>query len=94
MYKTKKMKNETIKQIAKDLDLYGQDVLMAALKNQFSHVSFTRNAKTMPKCGSECRETKSIKPAKDMKIEKVIFNRNGAVTIKTAQNHFFQLLNI
>lgn len=85
---------QVIKAIAKDLDLYGTDVLIQALKNSFSHVSYTFNARKIPTCGSICRKTQEITPQKNFKVEKVIFHRNGKVTIYTNHKQYFQFLNI
>lgn len=88
-----------LKEIAKHSDLYGADVILTALKLNFSHVSFTKNGRTIPKQGSETRKTKYINPVKGMKISGFIFHKNGCVTIKTTspQNtgtQYFQFLNL
>lgn len=84
----------TIKDIWNYKDLYGQDLLISALKTNYTHVSFTRNAKTLPKEGSQCRSTKNLKPSNDFCISKLIFHKDGAVTIVTPEKFHFKFINL
>ena len=83
-----------IKDIYEHLDLYGSDVLLTALKAQFSHVSMTKNAKTLAKQGSAAYSTSKIKTNQNFVIDKAIFHKSGAVTVKTKYNHFFTFINL
>jgi hypothetical protein len=85
---------QTLKDIVQNLDLYGEPVLIEALKKQFSHVSYTLKAKKIPTCGSICRQSKDITPSNDLKIERVIFHKDGKVSILTDKKQYFQFLNI
>ena len=83
----------TIRQTFEMIDLYTPDLLIEMLKNKYNYVSFTRNGKTIPKEGSEVRETKKIKLTDKLKISKIIEHKNGNTTIK-ADNFYFTFLNI
>lgn len=85
---------KTLKEIAKDLDLYGPVVLLEALKKEFSHVSFTANGKTIPNAGSHCRKTSNMLTDWGVKFNKVIFHKNNRVTVRTEQGKFYQFLNV
>lgn len=90
---------KTIKEIAKHIDLYGTDVIIEALKKEFTHVSFTNNGLTIPKAGSNTRHVKFINPIEGTKVTKVIFHKNKRVTIGTVspmeeRTQFYQFLNL
>lgn len=68
-----------LKAIAKDLDLYGSTVMLAALKQQYKAVAYTN--KSIPSQGSPCRSSADI--ASNLAISKVIFHKNNEVTIFT-----------
>jgi hypothetical protein len=70
-----------LKTIAKDIDLYGSDIMLAALKLEYKAVAYTN--KSIPSQGSPCRSSADIAP--DLLISKVIFHKNNEVTIFT--NH-------
>jgi len=68
-----------LKAIAKDIDLYGSDIMLSALKKQYKAVAYTK--KSIPTQGSPCRSSADIAP--DLKISKVIFHKNNEVTVFT-----------
>ena len=68
-----------LKAIAKDIDLYGSDVMLTALKQQYKTVAYTR--KSIPTQGSPCRSSANI--AANLAISQVVFHRNNEVTIFT-----------
>jgi hypothetical protein len=84
----------TAKEIFKNIDLYGDEVLLTFLKKNFTHVSFTSTRLTPAKYGSACIETKAINRNPNLKITKLTEHKNGQVTIKTSKNHYYTFLNI
>lgn len=69
----------TIKEIYKDLDLYGSDILINALKDKFKAVAYTN--KSVPSQGSPCRSAKDI--AKGLIVNRLTFHKNGEITAFT-----------
>lgn len=68
-----------LKAIAKDIDLYGSDVMLSALKQQYKAVAYTN--KSIPSQGSPCRSSADIAP--NLVISRVIFHKNNEVTVFT-----------
>lgn len=83
-----------LKEHAKYIDLYPADVTLLLLASKYKYVSHTLNCKKIPTIGSVCRKSSTISPADDLKIKKLIFHRNGRVSIKTDKNLYFQFLNL
>lgn len=73
---------QTALNIFKDLDLYGNDVLLGVLK-QYPFVSWCD--KSIPKLGSPTRLTKDIAADKftQLKIHQIIAHKDFKTTIKT-----------
>ncbi len=85
---------DILKEHAKFIDLYPAEVTLGILASKFEYVSHTLNCKKIPTIGSVCRKSSTINPANDLKIQKLIFHRNGRVSIKTNKNLYFQFLNL
>ena len=85
---------DILKEHAKYIGLYPANVTLFILASKFEYVSHTLNCKKIPTIGSICRKSNEIKPADDFKIKKLIFHRNGRVSIKTDKNLYFQFLNL
>ena len=83
-----------LKEHAKFIDLYPAEVTLGILASKFEYASHTLNCKKIPTIGSVCRKSSTIKPADDLKIKKLIFHRNGRVSIKTNKDLYFQFLNL
>jgi hypothetical protein len=75
------LSNPDLKAIAKDIDLYGSEVMLIALRNKYKAVAYTK--RSIPGPGSPCRSSKDISLA--LTIRKVIFHNNNEVTVYT--NH-------
>ena len=69
---------KTIRDIYKNIDLYGNEVFIVALKEKYSGVSYRE--KSIPSEGSPA--TKSARIRQDLKVDKVIFHQNNEVTVK------------
>lgn len=77
---------QTLKEILKYPDLYGNDILLQELKKQFSIVSWAKNSTPTPGSRSwPIQLIKAIKP--NVKILKPIFHRNGDLTLITTKGH-------
>ena len=83
-----------LKEHAKFIDLYPAEVTLGILASKFEYVSHTLNCKKIPTIGSVCRKSSTINPADNLKIKKLIFHRNGRVSIKTNKDLYFQFLNL
>ena len=68
-----------LKAIEKDIDLYGSEVMLTALMNEYKAVAYTN--KSIPGPGSPCRSSKDI--SLTLKVNKVIFHHNNEVTACT-----------
>lgn len=91
------MKN--LKDIFAHIDLYGTQVMIEALKKDFTHVSFTSNGLTIPKPGSNTLKVERINPKEGTNVTKLICHKNGRVTIGTTtpeddRTQFYQFLNL
>lgn len=69
------MKN-TLKDIYRNIDLYGSEVFIKALKKQFEHVCYAE--KSIPTAGSPAKPTHFIR--EDLKVKKAIFHKYGEIT--------------
>ena len=67
----------TLKQIYKNLDLYGGEVFIKALKKQFKDVCYAKNS--IPTAGSPANPTHFIR--EDLIVKKSIFHKYGEVTV-------------
>lgn len=83
----------TIKSIFNSIDLYGNDVLITAIKQKYEYISYTKNGKTLPKDGSRCFQTSKLTVQNDVKFTKLIEHKNGAITLKTEQGYLVIFLN-
>jgi hypothetical protein len=68
-----------IKEIYKDLDLYGSEILIALLKKKFKSVAYTK--KSIPTPGSRCKASRLVSDT--LKINRLIFHENGDITAFT-----------
>ena len=73
---------KAIKDTLKNIDLYGFDVLLQQLKNNFSFVSYCSGS--TPTAGSLTTSICKVKKFhSQMEIKKSIFHKNGDITLKT-----------
>ena len=76
-----------MKNILDNIDLYGFDLLLTAMKKDFIFISFSKNS--VPTHGSLTIPTSDLtKFADDTKILKTIFHKNGNITIQTNKSYF------
>ena len=90
---------KTIKDIFENIDLYGTDVLIAALQKHYSHVSFTASGYSQPTKGSPTRNVNKINPAPHIKATKLITHMDGSVTVaflspNANKPQFYKFINI
>ncbi len=82
---------KSVKEIYKNIDLYGAIVLVTMLQ-QYSHISFCDNS--VPTPGSPIKQMAALRnPELITSISKVIYHKDGKTTIKTNVG-FLQFLNI
>lgn len=75
-----------MKNILENIDLYGFDLLLTAIKKEFIFISFSKNS--IPTPGSLTIPTNDLtKFAEDTKILKTIFHKNGSLTIQTNKSY-------
>jgi hypothetical protein len=73
----------SLKDIYNNLDLYGSQNFIIALKLKFKAVAFTENS--MPTMGSPCKPSSFVRD--DLSIIKAVFHRNNEVTVKTDRGY-------
>ncbi len=67
----------SIRDIYKYLDLYGDSVFITALKSKFKSVAV--RDKTIPNGGSPCSPSCNIR--EDLKVKRAIFHKNNEITV-------------
>lgn len=67
----------TLKDIYKNIDLYGSPVFIKALKSEYKTVCTTE--KSIPSPGSPCSPASSIR--EDLIVRRAIFHRGNEVTV-------------
>ena len=70
---------QSIKEIYKYLDLYGDSLLIQVLKGQYKKVAYCD--KSIPGGGSPCKDSNKVR--EDLKMKRASFHRNNEVTILT-----------
>jgi len=73
----------TIEQIKEYQDLYGWSLAVKFLKGKFSHVSWRKSS--IPNEGSLTLPTDKLNENNDTIIHKVIYHKNGTLTMVTDQ---------
>jgi len=75
------MTTKGLRAMYNNLDIYGSDVFLTALKWSYKSVAYTN--KSIPGQGSPCRSSKDI--ADNLTINRAIFHKNNEITVFT--NH-------